>query len=104
MPSVKRARAGGDAIEIGDELLGFEKDSYKIVRRREGGVEVHFFKAEFCQEGNNCSHRDTPELALFSEAANARFVRLVYLVRVSQADAAVFRISLTRRLPPCRLI
>jgi hypothetical protein len=73
------------ALTAGDDFLGYET-SYYIVSAREGaGVAVAFASAELKKEGKTV-RQPHPLVTLFDLTQNARYVRLVFLVRVSQAD------------------
>ncbi len=86
LPSLQ-AHGAGNTMELkaGDDLLGYEKAYYKILPRPGGGIRIGFSRVEVWEKGR--THRQSkPLLDLFEEAAGARHVRLVYLIRESRAD------------------
>jgi hypothetical protein len=86
LPSLKTEAAGNTMnLEAGDDFLGYEQAYYKVTARREGGVRVRFSYADVWEKGKT-HRRHKPLLDVFQEAAGARHVRLVFLIRVSQAD------------------
>lgn len=93
-------------LSAGSDFLGYETSYYEVKPRRGAGVEVVFTSAEVTKDGVT-----TPQprsiAPLFQLPRSARFVRLIYLIRVSDADhnmalAAADRIetleALTRQL------
>jgi len=85
VPSVRNADPSSSNIEVGDDFLGYEKDYYIVRARDDGGIRIEFSRAQVWEKGQTSTRRH-PKLRLFSQAANARHVRLVYLIRVSEAD------------------
>ena len=77
----------GDTLTIsaGDDFLGYETACYAIQPRRGGGVRIRFVSAEVTQEGETL-RQPRPKVRLFQLPRRARFVRLIWLIRVSQAD------------------
>lgn len=84
LPSLKQ-EANGNTIETGEDFLGYEQAYYRIMPRRNGGIRIRFSHAEVWEAGKTHT-RPKPILQLFGQAASARHVRLVYLVRESKAD------------------
>ena len=84
---MQETAAVGNTIELkqGSDFEGYEKDFYGIAPGRDGGVQVHFSYAEVWENGKS-QKRPEPSLALFQGMSSARYVRLVYLVRESNAD------------------
>lgn len=72
-------------LSVGSDFLGYETSYYSVRPRRGAGVEVVFTGAEVTKDGVT-----TPQprsiAPLFQLPRNARFVRLIYLIRVSDAD------------------
>lgn len=85
VPSVRNADPKKLEIEASDDFLGYEKDHYVIRARNDGGIRIEFSRAEVWEKGKT-STRQHPKLRLFSQAANVKHVRLVYLIRVSETD------------------
>jgi hypothetical protein len=73
------------AVATGDDFLGFETSYYAVNDREGAGVTVVFASAELKKEDKTV-RQPRPLVDLFDLPENARYVRLVFLVRVSQAD------------------
>lgn len=69
------------SLSVGDDLLGYEV-AYYAVKARNG---VEFVSAEITREGRT-TPQPQPMAHLFELPRGIRHVRLIYLVRVSQAD------------------
>lgn len=87
LPSMRRTAAVGNAIDLKQrpDFEGYEKDYYDVAPGRDGRVQVHFSRAEVWENGKS-HRRPEPSLTLFQRMTSARSVRLVYLVRESNAD------------------
>lgn len=72
------------AVSTGTDFLGYET-AYYGVRARGRGVRVEFNSAEISQDGKTAL-QPQPVAHLFQLPRNARYVRLIYLLRTSQAD------------------
>ena len=72
---------GGVTLHAGDDFLGYEVAYYAVTARR--GVE--FVSAEITRNGRTVA-QPQPVAHLFQLPRGVRHVRLIYLVRVSQAD------------------
>jgi hypothetical protein len=75
------ADAGTVTLHAGDDFLGYEV-AYYAVRARNG---VEFVSAEITKNGRTAP-QSQPVAHLFQLPRGVRHVRLIYLVRVSQAD------------------
>lgn len=73
------------AVATGDDFLGFETSYYAVNAREGTGVAIAFASAELKKEGKTV-RQTRPLITLFDLPENAHYVRLVFLVRVSQAD------------------
>jgi hypothetical protein len=72
-------------VDTGGDFLGYEIAYYAVRRRRGGGVRIEFASAEGTRNGLTAS--ETKSIApLFQLPRSARYVRLIYLIRVSQVD------------------
>ncbi len=72
-------------VDTGGDFLGYEIAYYIVQRRRGGGVRIEFASAESTRNG--VTARETKSIApLFQLPSSARYVRLIYLIRVSQVD------------------
>jgi len=76
---------GGVAYSAGDDLLGYETTFYAVTRGKDLGVNIAFISSEITISGKN-SNQSHPRLSLFEFPAWTRYVRLVFLTRVSSAD------------------
>lgn len=76
---------GGLAFTTTDDFVGYETCSYAVKARSGGGVRIKFISAGVTTQGKTTS-RHRPLVPLFESADDVRFVRLVYMVRVSQTD------------------
>lgn len=72
-------------LSVGSDFLGYETSNYSVRPRRRAGVEVVFTGAEVTKDGIT-TLQPRPIAPLFQLPRNARFVRLIYLIRVSGAD------------------
>lgn len=72
-------------LSVGSDFLGYETSYYSVRPRRGVGVKVVFTGADVTKDGVT-----TPQprsiAPLFQLPRNSRFVRLIYLIRVSDAD------------------
>src|ERR1035438_2363086 len=75
--------SGGNTVtlSVGDDFLGYEV-AYYAVKARNG---VEFVSAETTRDGRT-TPQPQPVAHLFQLPRGVRHVRLIYLVRVSQAD------------------
>ena len=67
------------------DFIGYETDYYAIKPRRDSGIKLSFITAEAVEEGRPLK-RARPKLHQFDLPPNLRFVRLVYLIRLSKSD------------------
>jgi hypothetical protein len=67
------------------DFIGFETAYYAVSTPPEGGMRIEFLSATITK-GGETTPQPTPLVPLFSLPAGVRFVRLIYLTRVSQAD------------------
>jgi hypothetical protein len=79
--------ASGNTVTLstGGELEGYETAFYAVAPHPQGGVRISFDSAEVTKQGVSAP-QPRPTLPLFNLPSSARFVRLVFLTRVSQAD------------------
>lgn len=79
-------QADGNTITVSTaaDFLGYET-AYYAVSARGRGVRVEFTSAEISQDGKTVL-QPHPIVHLFQLPRNARHVRLIYLLRTSQAD------------------
>ena len=72
-------------LSVGTDFLGYETAFYSVRARSGAGVRVEFNSAEVTKEGQT-TLQPRPVAHLFRLPRGARFVRLIYLVRMSAAD------------------
>jgi hypothetical protein len=77
--------AGNTVTLMGTDFAGYEVAHYSVQARTGGGVRVRFGSAEVAKEGKTES-QSRSIAPLFKLPRAARYVRLIYLIRVSQAD------------------
>ncbi len=73
------------ALQTGGDFLGYETDYYAVNAQNGGGVVVRFGSAEFTSNGES-SKRSQALVPLFDLPENVRYVRLLFLTRVSQTE------------------
>jgi len=73
-----------DHLSAGPDFVGYETDYYAVTSNG-AGVYMEFRSAEVMKDGKK-GRKTAPQLALFELPPSIRYVRLIYLVRVSQAD------------------
>ena len=83
LPQLKEDQQGN--LSAGDDLVGYETSRYSIEKRKGGGVRVKFRSATITKQGKTTPQWH-PLLPLFDLPEETRYVRLVYMVRVSNAD------------------
>jgi hypothetical protein len=85
-PEFKETGATGNTVELsgGDDLVGYET-SYYSVRPGKSGVVIAFVSAANTINGKT-ARKPSPLVRLFDFPAGTRYVRLVFLTRVSRAD------------------
>jgi hypothetical protein len=96
LPSIQQTGVAGNTIEtqVDRDFLGYEQDFYKVESRPNETLAVRFTHARVWE--NNRTHRQSqPQLTLFSNTQDSKFIRLVYLVRESAADHDMAIISCT---------
>ncbi|HVX65214.1 MAG TPA: hypothetical protein VHA11_01355 [Bryobacteraceae bacterium] len=81
------AAASGNTVTLaaGGEFQGYETAYYAIAPHPKGGVRIALASVEVTRDGASAP-QGAPALPLFQLPQGARFVRLVFLTRVSPAD------------------
>jgi hypothetical protein len=72
-------------LSAGEDFIGYETAFYGVHPRKGGGVRLEFTSAEVTKEGEK-TLQSHPQVQLFRLPRKAKFVRLFYLKRLSQAD------------------
>jgi hypothetical protein len=85
--NVSEQRTAGNTVTLaaGTDFIGYEVAHYSVQARWGGGVRVRFSSAEVTKDGKTESQSQSI-VSLFRSPRSARFIRLIYLIRVSQAD------------------
>jgi hypothetical protein len=84
-PQPQTAEGNTVTLSVGSDFLGYETSHYEVKPRRGAGVDVVFTGAEVTKDGATTA--ESRSIArLFQLPRSARFVRLIYLIRVSDAD------------------
>ncbi|MBV8810820.1 MAG: hypothetical protein JO033_19300 [Acidobacteriaceae bacterium] len=76
---------GNTVVLSAPNLIGYEVSHYAIEDGRHGKVRLIFASAEMTKNGQTSPEATAPPLP-FSLPSGKNFVRLIYLVRVSQSD------------------
>ena len=84
-PKEFQAEAKTVTLQTGGEFLGYETDYYAVSARNGNGVVVRFGASEFTSNGKS-SKRSQPLVPLFDLPETVRYVRLLFLTRVSRAE------------------
>jgi hypothetical protein len=71
-------------LRVGNDYIGYA-DDYYLAKPHGVGVRIEFQSADIVKEGKS-TPQSQPTLNLFRFSLQMRFIRLVYLVRVSGAD------------------
>ena len=85
LPSLVAEGSGNTTDINGEDFVGYEKADYKVVPRRENGHVIQLIQCEVWANNKKKACR-APSLDLFKQLQNARYLRMVYLTRVSRAD------------------
>jgi len=81
----KATSGNGFTISAGTDFVGYEVAHYDVKSQRGGRVRVEFNSAEVTKDGK--SEPQPQSIApLFEVARQPTYLRLIYLVRISQAD------------------
>jgi hypothetical protein len=81
----RQERAGTLTSVAPKDFAGYATDYYQVSARDRGGVRVTFQKAEVTRDGQTVS-QPKAVAPMFQLPASARYVRLLFLMRVSDAD------------------
>jgi hypothetical protein len=84
-PEKLTSSSNGFTLSVGTDFVGYEVAHYDVKGQRGGRVRVEFNSAEVTKEGKT---QPQPQsiAPLFQVASRANYLRLVYLIRISQAD------------------
>ena len=81
----KPTGSSGFTLSAGTDFVGYEVAHYEVKGQRRGRVRVEFNSAEVTKEGKT---QPQPQsiMPLFQAAQRPIYLRLIYLIRISQAD------------------
>ena len=82
-------------LSVGDDFVGYERAYYAVKPKNGGGVRIEFSSAE-AVKGEEKSPQPRPIAPLFDVPRSTKYVRLVYLQRVSQADHEMAVVAASR--------
>jgi hypothetical protein len=86
LKSLEQQTSGNSiTLSAGADFVGYEVAHYLVKGQRKGRVRIEFSSAQVTKEGTTESQL-RPIVPLFQLGYHATYVRLIYLVRVSQAD------------------
>jgi hypothetical protein len=76
---------GSVRLSTSADLVGYETAYYRVRQRKDQGVKIELASVSLTEDGKE-TKRDEPVLQLFDPSDSIRFVRLLYLLRISEAD------------------
>jgi hypothetical protein len=87
VPDFRETPSSSGTIELsaGDEFLGYETSYYRVLATGQSGISIAFMSATLTIGGKD-SEKARPTVLLFQIPKAARYMRLVFLTRVSHAD------------------
>jgi hypothetical protein len=87
LPKTVPEQTAGNTVTFsaGNDFLGYETDYYAVTKRKRAGVRITLSSAETTKDGTT-TQQEEPVAHLFQLPHNARYVRLLYLQRMSEAD------------------
>ena len=77
--------SGGTITVSAADFIGFETAYYVVSTAPEGAMRIEFLSATITK-GGETTPQPQPLVPLFNIPAGVRFIRLIYLTRVSEAD------------------
>jgi hypothetical protein len=73
-------------FQVGKGFLGYQTDYYSVKSRGDGRLIVAFQRGEFISPDQRKTNKSSPAVNLFDIANDTRWVRLLFLTRVSETD------------------
>ena len=83
--TVASGEPGKMNVVAGPDFIGYESSYYDVRRKRDDEVTIGFRSAQFHKDGK-VGRQPQPRVELFHVPDGTRFVRLMYLLRLSSAD------------------
>jgi len=77
---------GTTNLKISKDFEGYETDFYSLRAKEQGGIAVQFVSADVTDTNGNRTTKQHPIVPLFAFPQDVRFVRLLFLTRVSRAE------------------
>ncbi len=77
--------SSGFTLSAGTDFVGYEVAHYEVSGQKGGHVRVEFNSAEVTKEGKTSAEPQSIA-PLFQTAQRPTYLRLIYLIRISQAD------------------
>jgi hypothetical protein len=97
LKSLDRQNSGNTITLSADaDFVGYEVAHYAVQGHRGGRVRVKFSSAEITRDGKTLP-QSQPIVPLFQLARRINFLRLIYLIRISQADHNMAVVVASRR-------
>jgi len=83
----KAVQSSSSTVDLvgGPDFIGYESSYYVVRLRKAGEVSVEFRSAQMHKDGKT-GRQARPRVLLFSLPPGTKYVRLMYLLRLSQAD------------------
>lgn len=78
-------QSGGEIRLKADGFVGYETAYYAVEARQRGRIQMRLVSAELMQDGKSAALSKSIK-PLFALPKNTRFVRLIYLTRISDSD------------------
>jgi len=91
----QQSNGGAVALSAGSDLIGYEVAHYAVKEQKKRRVRVEFSSAELTKDGKT-EPQQQPVAALFQIAGRPTYLRLIYLVRASNADHNMVVVAASR--------
>jgi hypothetical protein len=95
-PTREQQNGGTVTLAAGDDFLGYETSLYSVQPRGRNGVRIEFISAEETKDGVTTAEAH-PRIQLFGLPRRAKYVRLLYLTRVSRSDHDMAVVAASRQ-------
>jgi hypothetical protein len=87
LPKTVQEQTAGNTVTFsaGNDFLGYETAYYAVTKRKRAGVRITLSSVETTKDGTT-TQQGTPMAHLFQLPHHSRYIRLLYLQRMSEAD------------------
>ena len=87
LPKTVSEQTAGNTVTFsaGNDFLGYETAYYAVTKRKRAGVRITLSSAETTKDGTT-TQQEEPVAHLFQLPHHSRYIRLLYLQRMSEAD------------------